>query len=88
VKTLLGQFDLASSAQRFSIDDLLRGGDVLIARSATSGGLVIYDARLRPRVELEVAAEAGFQSRAGQEYPLGGFNVRRVWSATLSVKDG
>ncbi len=78
VKALLAQFDFTPLAQRFSIEDLLSGTDVLIARSATSGGLMIYDAQLRPRLELEVAAEAGFRSRAGQEYPVGGLRVRRV----------
>jgi hypothetical protein len=78
VKALLHQFDFTPLAQRFSIEDLLSGTDVLIARSATNGGLMIYDAQLRPRLELEVAAEAGFHSRAGQEYPVGGLRVRRV----------
>jgi hypothetical protein len=88
VKTFLAQFDLTSLKQRFSIDDLLSGKDVLIARSATSGGLVIYDAQLRPGVELEVAAEAGFRSRAGQEYPLGGLRIRGASceGVVLSVK--
>ena len=35
-------------------------------------------ARLRPRVELEVASEAGFESRAGQEYPVNGLRVIHV----------
>ncbi len=78
VKALLNQFDFTPLAQRFSIEDLLSGADVLIARSATSSGLMIYDAHLRPRLELEVAAEAGCRSRAGQEYPVGGLRVRRV----------
>jgi hypothetical protein len=78
VKALLDQFDFTPLAQRFSIEDLLSGADALIARSGTSGGLMIYDAQLRPRLEWEVAAEAGFHNRAGQEYPVGGMRVRRV----------
>ncbi|HTU92929.1 MAG TPA: hypothetical protein VMF69_22805 [Gemmataceae bacterium] len=78
VKAFLSQFDFAPLAQQFPIDDLLRGEDVLIARSAASGGLVIYNARLRPRLELEVAAEKGFESRAGHEYPIGGLRVLSV----------
>jgi hypothetical protein len=54
---------------------------VLIARSATSDGLMIYDARRRPRLELEIAVESGFESRAGQEYPAAGLRVLRVWEA-------
>ncbi len=82
VKALLAQFDFKPLAQRFPIDDLLNGADMLIARSATSDGLVVYDAHLHPRMELEVAAEAGFHSRAGQEYPVAGLPVRRVGQAT------
>ncbi|MGH7224619.1 MAG: hypothetical protein ACRELF_15455, partial [Gemmataceae bacterium] len=84
VKALLAQFDFTPLAQRFDIDDLLHGEDLLIARSAASGGLMIYDSRLRPRVELEVAAEMGFESRAGQEYPRNGL---RVLSVTVPVKN-
>jgi hypothetical protein len=75
VKAFLAQFDFTPLAQRFDLDDLLHGAAVLIAPSAAIGGLVIYDVRLRPRVELEVAAESGFESRAGQEYPLGGLHA-------------
>lgn len=78
VKALFAQFDFTPLAQRFPIDDLLDGADVLIARSATSGRMLLYDARLRCRVELEVAAEKGFESRAGQEYPIDGLHVLGV----------
>lgn len=80
-KAFLAQFDFAPLSQRFSIDDLLGGENMLIARSAFSDALVIYDSRLGPRVELEVTAEQGFESRAGQEYPIGGLGVRRVWES-------
>lgn len=53
VKAFAALLDLAPAAQRSSISDLLRSEDVLIARSAASNGVVIYDARLNPRVELE-----------------------------------
>ncbi|MHB1423989.1 MAG: hypothetical protein ACYC3I_12500 [Gemmataceae bacterium] len=78
VKAFLSQFDFTPLTRRFPLDDLLHGEDVLIARSAVSGGLVIHDARLRPRVELEVASEEGFESRAGQEYPVTGLRVLSV----------
>jgi len=86
VKALLDQFDFTPLAQRFSLKDLLSGADVLIARSTTSGGLMIYDAQLRSRLELEVAAEAGFHRRAGQEYPVGGLRVRRVGQAATECE--
>jgi hypothetical protein len=78
VKAFLAQFDFTPLAQQFLLDDLLGGKDMLIARSAASGRLVICDAQLRPRLEVEVAAEKGFESRAGQEYPIGGLRVRCV----------
>jgi hypothetical protein len=84
VKALLAQFDFTPLAQRFAIDDLLCGKNVLIARSATSDRLKIYDEQLRCRVELEVAAKNGFESRAGQEYPVDGL---RVLSVSVPVGD-
>jgi hypothetical protein len=69
--------DYTSPGLRSVLDDLFTGADVLIARCAANGALVIYDALLRPRVQLEVVGEHGFENRAGQEYPLGGFRVRR-----------
>jgi hypothetical protein len=78
VKALLGQFDFTPLTERFCLDDLLNDADVLIARSATNDGLVIYDAQLRPRVGLEVAAEKGFEGRAGREYPVDGLRVLSV----------
>lgn len=84
VKAFLAQFDFTPLAQRFPMQDLLCGGNVLIARSATSGRLVIYDAALRSRVELEVAADRGFERRAGQEYPVDGL---RVLSISVPLRD-
>jgi hypothetical protein len=84
VKGLLVQFDFSPLMLRCPIRDLLTRENVLITRSAASGRLVIYDAQLRPRIELEVAAEAGFESRAGQEYPVNGL---RVVSVSMPAKD-
>jgi hypothetical protein len=81
-RAFLTQFDFTPLARRFGLDDLLGGADVLIARSPTGPGLVLYDARLRPRVELEVVSEEGYESRAGLECPAGGLRVLRVWEAT------
>ncbi len=87
VKALLAQFDFTPLTRRFRVEDVLSGGNVLIARSATDGRLVIYDSRLRPRVELQVTAERGFESRAGWEYPVGGLRVPRVWEATTDSEE-
>jgi hypothetical protein len=78
-RAFLAQFDFTPLAQRFRVEDVLNGTDVLIARSATGRGLVIYDAQLRPRVELEASTAGGYESRAGQEYPAEGLRVVRVW---------
>jgi hypothetical protein len=78
VKAFLMQFDFTPLAQRFSIDDLLQGEKLLIARSGANDELAIYDVQSRPRIELEVATEAGFQSWAGQEYPANGLRVLSV----------
>lgn len=83
VRAFVSQFDFASLVVRLPIDDLLRGENVLIARSADGSGLMIYDARMRPRVKLEVAAEKGFESRVGQEYPIDGLRVLSVSAPTV-----
>jgi hypothetical protein len=82
VRAFREQFDFTSVRRRFALEDLLCGGDVLMARSAVSDTLVLYDARFRARVEVEIGAENGFASRAGQEYPVDGLRVLRVWEAT------
>lgn len=79
VKALLAQFDFSLLHQRFDVPALLHGEDVLIARSPANSGVVIHDAQARPLVELAVVTELGFEKRAGQEYPLGGLRVPRVW---------
>jgi hypothetical protein len=85
VKALLAQFDFSPLFQRFPVEDLLREENVLIAPSAASGDLVIHDALMRPRVELTVATDAGFESRAGQEYPVDGLRVVRVLARDSEV---
>jgi hypothetical protein len=84
VKALQTQFDFSPLLRRFPLDDLLHKENVLIARSASSGNLVIHDTQVRPRVEMEVAAEAGFESRAGKEYPVNGL---RVVSVSVPARD-
>jgi len=81
VRALLTQYDFTPLMRRFRLDDVRGGADVLIARAAVGAGLVVYDARLRPRLELEVVTQEGYASRAGQEYPVGGLRVMRVWEA-------
>jgi hypothetical protein len=82
VKTFFVSFDFTPLFARFHLDDLMQDGNVLLARSPTSDGLILYDGQRRPRLELEVAAEKGFANRGGQEYPLGGLRVLRVGETT------
>jgi hypothetical protein len=46
-----------------------------------AGLLVVYDDVYRPRLELEVATEAGYRSRSGEELPAAGLRLLRFWMA-------
>lgn len=81
-KMFFQAFDFSPLVGPFGMGDLLSGENILLARSTTSAGLILYDAQLRPRAEVEVVAERGFVPRAGQEYPLGGLRIVRVWQTT------
>jgi hypothetical protein len=78
VDALREQFDFMPLAERLNLD-FLDAGRVLVAQSAAGPGLVLHDEALRPRVELEVSVEEGYESRAGQEYPAGGLLAVRLW---------
>jgi len=54
----------------------------LVARDPAGEGLLLYDAQLRPRLQVEVAPERGFVCRAGVEYPAAGLLVTRLWEET------
>ncbi len=82
VRSFFAQYDFAPLTRRFHLEDWFGGGDVLIARTADGSGLMVYDAQLRPRLELEVATEGGYEGRAGQEYPVEGLRVMRVREAS------
>ena len=71
------QYDFTPLARLIQLDELQGGADVLLARSTSGPGVVIYDAHLRPRLEVEVVTAGGFINRAGQEFPLGGLRVVR-----------
>src|SRR5262249_25688689 len=79
VAALLAQFGFARLARRFGLDYLTAGRRVVLARAAAGPGLVVYDEAFRPRLELEVDARAGYDSRAGEEFPAGGLLAVRVW---------
>jgi hypothetical protein len=78
---LLAQFDFTPLAERCNIGFLTDQRRALVARAADGPGVLIYDDSLRPRLELLVPADRGFESRAGQECPAGGLLVVGVWEA-------
>ena len=62
-------------------DALASGEPVLILRGGGDSefALVLYDAALRPRLELSIEAQAGYVSCGGVEFPAGGLRVVRAW---------
>ncbi len=84
VQDFLAQFDFAPLASRYALNYLAPGRRVLILNAAagtagTGGILTIYDAALRPRMELQVDPSLGYARRAGQEYPAAGLRLLRLW---------
>jgi hypothetical protein len=77
VRALVEGFDFGPLAARFDLG-WLTGGSVLAARTL-NGNLAVYDASLRPRLELALAP-GGYTSRGGVEYPAGGLLVVRAWT--------
>ncbi len=78
IAALREQFDFSPLGERLNLD-FLDAPRVLVARAAAGPGVILYDEALRPRVELEVPAGEGYESRAGLEYPAGGVLAVRVW---------
>jgi hypothetical protein len=78
VGALREQFDFSPLGERLDLN-WFDSGRVLVARAAAGSGVILYDDALRPRVELEVPAAKGYESRAGQEYPAGGLLAVRLW---------
>ncbi len=56
--------------------DRLRG-QILLARSVGSPGLLVYDEAWRPRLEIEPLLAQGYASRRGLEWPAAGLRVTR-----------
>jgi hypothetical protein len=79
VRVVLALFDFTPLESQMNLDFLTRGRSVLLARSADGSGLVVYDALLRPRVEMIVNTDQGYATRAGREYAVGGLSVVRIW---------
>ncbi len=76
VRALLEQYDFTALAEKMELDWLLKGGRVLLARDAAGEGVLVYDERMRPRLELIPQADGGYVRRAGQEYLREGLAVK------------
>jgi hypothetical protein len=91
LRDLFEQYDFTRVKQRFRLDFLSQPRDLVLARAANGTSLILYDAALRPRLELEVDTRLGYQRRAGREYPVAGLKVLRIWqgieSGSLSERD-
>ena len=57
---------------------LLTGGSVLLVRDAAGKALVVYDAHLRPRLELLSQTNSAYTRRAAQEYAGQGLLVKEM----------
>jgi hypothetical protein len=84
-RALLGLFDFAPLAARTTLDYLVPGQFLLVGSGSGERGAVVtvYDARLRPRLELAYDPAAGYRSRAGVEFPVSGL---RAEGLVLSVR--
>jgi hypothetical protein len=82
VRNFLALYDVTPLAARFDVA-FLTAGRVLIARAPRGDGVIVYDSELRPRLELHVPANRGYERRAGHEYPAAGLWVVPVGEADL-----
>src|SRR5262249_2171559 len=76
-------YEFAPLQSWLSLDFLDPARGLLIVGGAgaagTEGRLVIYDARLRLRLEITVDWANGYASRRGVEWSAGGLRVLRAW---------
>jgi hypothetical protein len=76
IRGLLGLFDFGEFAERLA-------GRVLLTRSASGPGVVVYDEQWRARLEFEPALERGYAARRGVDVPAAGLRVTHVNGAAL-----
>jgi hypothetical protein len=83
VRDFLGLYDFRPLLARFRLDCLAPGRRLLIVagagREEPGAVLTVHDPELRPRLELAFDPAAGYESRAGVEFPAGGLRVLRLW---------
>jgi hypothetical protein len=76
-QAFLDLYDWRALESRFRLDWLTGGRPVLILGTA-AGQAAVYDAEVRRRLELAYDPAAGYETRAGIEFPAGGLHVVRV----------
>jgi hypothetical protein len=79
LRNLFDQYDFMALRSRARLDFLSQPRDLLLARALDGASLILHDAALRPRLELVVDTRFGYLCRAGQEFPVAGLSVRRLW---------
>jgi hypothetical protein len=84
-RDFLDLFDFTPLAHRFDLEYLESKEALLIVRANVLEDrepniLMIFDGKLRRRLELEVDSSSGFRSRAGVEFPRAGLRAQRVWT--------
>jgi len=90
VTDFLDQYDFEPLARRFLVHYLTPRSRLLIVKrpspSGTSEGiLAVYDADVRPRLELAFDPRQGYVSRGGIESPASGLQVLRVWEESSAA---
>jgi hypothetical protein len=79
-RDFLALYDFRLLRDRFGLAWLAPEQRLLLVGSGAPGGPVtVYDAELRPRLELVFDPSAGYSSRAGVAFPSSGLQVVRVW---------
>jgi hypothetical protein len=82
VRDFLGQYDLTPLSGWMNLDLLGSDTHAIILGETNEQGepvLLIYDSRIRRRVEMRILVEQGYVTRGGAEYPRQGLQVSRVW---------
>ena len=85
-RSFLHLFDFGSLAKRFDLGFLDAEQPMLIIRANAIERreptvLVIFDAQLRRRLEIEVDPSKGYRTSGGIQLPVAGLRVLRVWTA-------
>ena len=83
VADFLAQYDLAPLTERFALDWLTPSARVLLVGEVRGGPapevvLRVFDAELRPRLELVADLRAGYARRAGVEFPVNGLRAEGI----------